>query len=352
MKNKKKILFFLPSFAGGGAEKVTITFVNNLPLKEYEIHLTVLHNYGKLKKTINSNIVIHDLKIKRLRYGLLKIINNINHIKPNIIFSTFINLNIYLLFCKFFFKNIKFLIRSESVPSTHFNFLPYSRLYKFLYKFFYLKADILIASCQLIYDEFYSIGANINNIKLIPNPVENISHTIKNNIIRHGGQGIKVVAAGRLSEQKGYDYLLEIISKIKSKIHCTILGEGILDKKLKELSIKLNIQHKVKFEGYVDNPYPYLKGADALLITSNFEGLPNIALEALYLGTPVIATPGCGGLKELKYVTIVEKGDKFINAVKNIKINKNFNKQTLLDKKFNVDNVISALNVVLKNIKC
>ncbi|MDC1047572.1 glycosyltransferase [Alphaproteobacteria bacterium] len=349
MKNKKKILFFLPSFAGGGAEKVTITFVNNLPINDYDIHLTVLNHYGKLKKTINSNIVVHDLKVERLRYGLLKIISNINYVKPDIIFSTFINLNIYLLFCKFFYKNIKFLIRAESIPSTHFKFLPYSKLYRFLYNFFYIKADILIASCQLIYDEFYSIGANKNNIKLIPNPVENISYATKNNIIRQSGEGIRVVAAGRLSEQKGYDYLLEIISKIKSKIHCTILGEGILDKKLKELSFKLNINHIVKFEGYVDNPYPYLKGADALLITSNFEGLPNIALEALYLGTPVIATPSCGGLKELKYVTIVDKGDKFINAVENIKINKNCNKQTLLDKRFNVNNVIRSLIAVLRN---
>ena len=102
--------------------------------------------------------------------------------------------------------------------------------------------------------------------------------------------------------------------------------------------------------GYVDNPYPYLKGADALLITSNFEGLPNIALESLYLGTPVIATPNCGGLKELKNVLVVDKGEKFVNAVNNIKVNKNFNKKILLDNKFKVANVIRNFINELNNI--
>ena len=133
MKDKIKILFFLPSFAGGGAEKVAITFINNLIPDDYEVHLVVLNNIGKLRNTINKDIIIHDIKTIRLRYSLIKIINTINIVNPDIIFSTFININIYLLFCKFFFKKIKFVIRAESVPSTHFKFLPYPFLYKFLY---------------------------------------------------------------------------------------------------------------------------------------------------------------------------------------------------------------------------
>ena len=349
MKDKIKILFFLPSFAGGGAEKVTITFINNLPFEDYEVHLTVLNSEGKLKNTLNKDIILHDLKTKRLRYGFVKIIKNINYVNPNVIFSTFINLNIFLLFCKLFYKKIKFVIRAENVPSKHFNFLPYSKFYKILYYILYKKSDILIASCQTIYDEFSKCGIEIKKLKLVPNPVENIFLLNKNKIIRKKGEGIRLVAVGRLAEQKGYDYLLEVISKVKSQIHCTILGEGILEKKLKDLSNKLNINHKVDFKGYVEDPYPYLNGADALLITSNFEGLPNAALESLSLGTPVIATPTSGGLRELKNVTIVEKGDNFVNAVNDIKINKNSYKSTLLDKKFNVEDVMFTLCQIFEN---
>ena len=154
----------------------------------------------------------------------------------------------------------------------------------------------------------------------------NLLQTNQNKLIRQSGNGIRVVAAGRLSEQKGYDYLLEAISKVSNDIHCTILGEGILEKDLKLLASKLKINYKVKFQGYVDDAYPYLNGADALLITSNFEGLPNIALESLSLGTPVIATPNSGGVKELKYAKIVERGDDFVAAVNNIKLKKIFSK--------------------------
>lgn len=349
MKDKIKILFFLPSFAGGGAEKVAITFINNLSSKDYEIHLTILNNIGKLKHKLNKNIVLHDLKTKRLRYSFSKIIKNINYINPDIIFSTFININIFLLFCKLFYKKIKFVIRAESVPSTHFKFLPYPFLYKFLYNIFYKRSDVLIASCQIIYDEFAVCGINHKAIRLIPNPVENIIETNNNKIIRYPGEGIRVVAAGRLSQQKGYDYLLEAISKVKKQIHCTILGEGVLENDLKKLTQKLNINNKIRFEGYVNDPYPYLNGADALLITSNFEGLPNIALEALSLGTPVIATPNCGGVRELQNAKIIEKGEKFVSEINNITINKNPNKKTLLDSRFNVKNVMLKLNNILIN---
>ena len=76
MKSKKKILFFLPSFAGGGAEKVTITFINNIPLEEYEVHLAVLNGKGKLKKLLNKNIIYHNLNTIRLRYSIFKMVNS------------------------------------------------------------------------------------------------------------------------------------------------------------------------------------------------------------------------------------------------------------------------------------
>ena len=341
MKSKKKILFFLPSFAGGGAEKVTITFINNIPLEEYEVHLAVLNGKGKLKKLLNKNIIYHNLNTIRLRYSIFKIIFKILFLRPKIIFSTFININIFLLFLKIFLPSMRLMIRAESVPSTHFAFLPYRSFYKFCYEKLYKSSDILIASCNIIKKEFIENGAKLENIQLVPNPVEDLINLNDNDKKRHPGTGIRIVAAGRLTNQKGYDYLLEVLSKVETEIHCTILGEGELEGELKNLAKDLNILERVKFEGYVDNPYPYLNGADALVITSNFEGLPNIALESLSLGTPVISTPNCGGLIELKNAKIFQKGEPFINAINNIKININSNKTTLLDDRFNVNNVMN-----------
>ena len=88
-----------------------------------------------------------------------------------------------------------------------------------------------------------------------------------------------------------------------------------------------------------------------MLITSNFEGLPNIALESLSLGTPVIATPNSGGVKELKYAKIVERGDDFVAAVNNIKLKKIFSKTSLLENRFNLNNVMDSLNNIFKNLR-
>ena len=142
MKDKIKILFFLPSFAGGGAEKVAITFINNLIPDYYEVHLVVLNNIGKLRNTINEDIIIHDLKTKRLRYSLVRIINKISTVNPDIIFSTFININIFLLLCKFFYKKIKYKKTTNSIKHNNNSYKKIYNYYKLNNQKFYNKMKI------------------------------------------------------------------------------------------------------------------------------------------------------------------------------------------------------------------
>jgi glycosyltransferase involved in cell wall biosynthesis len=80
----------------------------------------------------------------------------------------------------------------------------------------------------------------------------------------------------------------------------TILGEGPLERQLKEQAVGLGVDHAVTFMGFQENPWPYVKHADLFILCSRYEGLPNALLEVLALDVPVVATDCPGGVREIQ----------------------------------------------------
>ena len=100
-----------------------------------------------------------------------------------------------------------------------------------------------------------------------------------------------------------------------------ILGEGSLkDELISEVEL-LGIHDRVQFLGFCNNPWQWYSGADVFLLPSRWEGMPNVVLESLACGTPVIAMSDSGGIEEIKReskpgsVTVVESGEQFIKAM-------------------------------------
>ncbi|MDP7539279.1 MAG: glycosyltransferase, partial [Alphaproteobacteria bacterium] len=130
------------------------------------------------------------------------------------------------------------------------------------------------------------------------------------------GPGRRFVAAGRLTRQKGFDRLIALFGQDESDDHLLILGDGPAREALAALA-----GPRVTLHGHEPEPWPWMAGADALLLPSRWEGLANVALEALACGTPVIATPESGGIAELAAaapegaVTIATWGEAFAKAM-------------------------------------
>jgi glycosyltransferase involved in cell wall biosynthesis len=110
---------------------------------------------------------------------------------------------------------------------------------------------------------------------------------------------IRLVAMGRLEYQKGFDLLIHAVALCNNpRLRLRILGEGPLRSELEALARERGVASQVHLEGFQVNPYPILQRAHAFVLSSRFEGLPNVILEALACGTPVIATPAPGGVRE------------------------------------------------------
>jgi glycosyltransferase involved in cell wall biosynthesis len=115
-------------------------------------------------------------------------------------------------------------------------------------------------------------------------------------------KGPVVVACGRLNFQKGFDVLIKAHKLVRSaglEHRLCILGEGPLRSELTSLIAQVGVSDSVMMPGFLQNPFPAIRHASAFVLSSRFEGLPHVILEALALGTPVVATDCQSGPAEI-----------------------------------------------------
>ena len=294
---KIKILFVLPNLMAGGAERVTLNIIRQLESSQFEIYLLLINDYGEYKNLIPPNVKILNLNKSKTIYSVMSFIKVISKIKPEIIFSSLNRTSILTLFSKLFYSKSLIIIREPNMPSKELNNLPL--LTKLLTKKLYKYASIVIAQTDEMREEilnsFHSLDKN--NVLTINNPIdkEYINSSINNNLSPYKKiKNLKnILAIGSLTKRKGFDILLnafKLVLEKKPNINLYILGKGEEKKELLNLAKKLGIENKIKFEGFQSNPYIYLKHADLFVLSSRYEGLPNVVLEALYIKTPVVIT--------------------------------------------------------------
>jgi glycosyltransferase involved in cell wall biosynthesis len=162
------------------------------------------------------------------------------------------------------------------------------------------RADHLICQGEDLAGDLARVGI-ATPMTVIGNPidVDHVARLAAAEVTLPGSPAL--LAVGRLSRQKGFDLLLPAFAQLLSTApdaHLTIAGTGPDESALRALSRTLGIADRVTLRGFVENPYPLMRAADLYVLSSRYEGFPNVALEALACGTPVIAA-SCPGVAEL-----------------------------------------------------
>jgi len=179
----------------------------------------------------------------------------------------------------------------------------FTAIFHLMYRILYPGFDCVICqSFDMLNDLVKHFGLPRNKAVVINNAVDikRINSQICNEEKCFESGKVNLLAVGKLKYQKGFDLLLQSLALLKGlDFHLTILGHGPEEENLKSIALELGLGGDVTFAGFVQNPYPYMSQADLFVLSSRFEGFPNVVLESMACGTPVVAFECPGGINEI-----------------------------------------------------
>ena len=300
---KAKILFVMHELNLGGAERVVTNLINNFNLELYEVHFCLFKKKGALVNEIREEIIIHDLKAKRVLNGTFAYYKLILDLKPEIVFTSISHVNLLTsILIPFLSLKIKtcFITREVNNPSIRSSYKYTSRVMDFFYKFSISNYNFIIAQSNYMKQDIIKYyGVREDKITVVPNPLDIKSINYKLNLDKEkyffDKSRKNILAVGGLRKQKGFEKLFKVFNLLDDSYQLSIVGEGP-ERKFLEMKIKdFNLENKVKLLGKKQNPYVYMRDCDMLMVSSNYEGFPNVVIEANVCGKFVLAND-CPGI--------------------------------------------------------
>lgn len=188
-------------------------------------------------------------------------------------------------------------------------------------RIFFPSAEGVVAVSNGAAEDFvYFSGLDRKKITTIYNPVidssvKNFDENLISDVNAWSNTQFRILTVGHLKIQKNHELLIHAFAILRKNfnVHLLILGEGDLRKKLEALINELRLNDCVSMPGFVSNPRPYYQRASLFALSSSWEGLPTVLIEALDAGTPVVSTDCPSGPREIlldgKFGQLVPMGD-------------------------------------------
>lgn len=326
----RKIALLLPDLRGGGAEKVAVNLANDFCVRGYSVDFLLVRKEGVFLDELDSRITVVDLHGRRMRHAFWPLVQYLRHHQPPVLLAFMWPLTVLAISARIAARVATRVIVSEHTTWSDAEIVKRSTATRWMSRFtmhlLFPRADGIIAVSRGSADDLARFaGIDRRLITVVYNPVvgklsrdfietpEPLAWSI--------GEHYRVLAVGSLKPVKDYPTLLTAFEKVlrQCDARLLILGEGERRTELESLIRRLGLDNRVYMPGFAKDPMPYYRQANLFVLSSKLEGLSNVIIEALSVGTPVVSTDCPCGPREIlcdgKYGCLVPVGDPDALAV-------------------------------------
>lgn len=323
---QRRVTTFAKNLLGGGAERIAVNLLQGLPREKFIQDLVLVSAWGPYLDQLPDDVVLTDLaRGSSVSRAIVPLADHLRRHQPDVLISHLAWANVAAVVTRTLAGSktkVVLVEHNDNSALERTRTRSYkSRALQKLKAAVYRRADDIVGVSNGVsrYVEA-AFGLPPGSVKTIYNPV--ISEALlarSRELLTHPwfrpGEPQVLLAAGRLRQQKDFVTLLRAFSRTVHKHPCrlVILGEGEERATLEAEVQNLGLGDRVALPGFVNNPYPYMRAAAAFVLSSRWEGLPTMLVEAMACGCPVVATDCPSGPSEIleggRWGTLVEVGD-------------------------------------------
>jgi glycosyltransferase involved in cell wall biosynthesis len=305
------IALFSPTLSGGGAERVLVNLACGLCARGYRVDVVLASAKGQFLSDLPQAAQVVDLGASRVVRSIPALAMYLRRRRPYSLLAFQDHAGIAAVWARFLVRSDTRIISSVHnvwsrmiESSSH----PWkSHTLAWLTAMAYQHATAVVAvSNGVAEDMAKTIGIAAERVTVIYNPV------ITPELLERSAEPLThpwfdpnepavIMGIGRLTEVKDFPTLLRAFARVRAqqRVRLIILGEGTARDELEKLVDQLGVKEDVLLPGFVANPYPYLKRASIFVLSSLYEGLPTVLIEAMALGVPCVATDCDSGPSEI-----------------------------------------------------
>jgi glycosyltransferase involved in cell wall biosynthesis len=303
------ICLFIMNLAGGGAERVVVELANGFVKRNYDVDLVIVNRVGSLFPELSPRVNVHSLDHRRTLGGIWRLRSYLEKRRPSVVFSHITHTNVASIIARCLSRYRPYLVVVEHSHISHEVKVSrgLARAACWIVPVAYRFADaIAVVAEEMRYTVAKAARLKADKIAVLYNPV------VTPKLFRRAavppshpwfapGSDPVVLGAGRMVRQKNFPLLIQAFALLlqRRRARLVILGEGELRADLERMVQDLGISEYVDLPGFQDNPYPYMRRAGVFALSSDWEGLPGVLIEALACGCPVVATDCKSGPHEI-----------------------------------------------------
>lgn len=319
-----RLAVFLPSLVGGGAERVTVNLVREAARRGVLVDLVLSRAIGPYLADVPDSVNVVDLEAGRVMTSLPGLMRYLRRVRPEALLTAISHANVVGVWARRIAGVSTRLVVVEHDTLSHVTQETVRRrahLIPYLIGKSYGSADAVVAVSTGVADDLAeTTKIPRRSIEVIYNPVvtPEVAAAARAPVDHPWlapDEPPVVLGIGRLAPKKDFPALLRAFAaaRCEGRARLLILGEGPARSEIEGLVRTLGLEADVALPGFVENPYAYLAHASLFVLSSRWEGLPTVLIEAMFCGTPVVSTDCLSGPREIlgdgRYGRLVPVGD-------------------------------------------